>query len=292
MKKVFKVALSCICLASVFACSACGGGSSDPEGYSKTETLNGKTTEQTYEFIMEQIDGYKENFTSTVNYDIVCDVKYAGQKMSFDIGMDTTVKMDGENFIEVDNVNGGEMLGTMLMNVWYVDGVAYVDGSGSGNFAGMVASKVKYTATIDQICEIAGLDKGDIFNPIYDFSDTSFEDVKFYVGENDSYFQLVLKGDDAANFAEKYAVMQNLDADITIPQINYKFMLDKDGNFTYAKIDYEMVMELEISGSTAEYTYTYDGVIRFSDIGTTVVAAPESGETFTDLSAYLPVTGA
>lgn len=292
MKKVFKIALGCICSASMMVGVACGG---DGNGYTTQETLNGKTTKEKYTEIMATIDAQSENFTSLIQYDIHCDISLEGQTVGMDMDMMTTIKMDGDNFIETDIIDGGELMGqdigTLNMNVWYVDGVAYVDGSATGQYASAkpVVEKTKYTATIEQICEIAGLDQDTLWNPIYDFSDTAFDEVKFNVGANDSYFEIVMKGDDAAEYAEKSAALQGINGDMEIPQVNYKFMMDKDGNFDYVKIDYVMTMEMTIMGTVATYKYNYDGKIVFSDVGTTVVTAPTDGETWTDVTTNLPL---
>lgn len=290
MKKVYKVALGCICAASMALTVACGD---EGSSYTTQETLNGKTTQEKYTEIMATIDGYSENFTSVTQYDIHLDMTMEGITAGLDMDMTSTIKMAGEDFEETDYIDGGTFMnspfGTMEMNVWYVDGVAYVDGTDSGNFDGTIpATKVKYTATIAQICEIAGLDQDTLWNPIYDFADVAFEEVQFKVGTDDAYFELVMTGEEAAEYAEKNIALQGIDGTITIPKINYKFMMDTEGVFQYAKIDYEMTMVANVDGMNVTYKYRYDGKITFSDIGTTTVAAPTGGETWTDLTAYLP----
>lgn len=284
MKRTMKTMLGCIGMAAMFAFSGCGGEEGD---YSQTETLNDKTPQQTYEAIMTQIESQKTNFTSTIDYKIVIDMSYDGEKASVEMNMNTLTKMDGNDFLSSSNVEGGELFGTMAQNVAYVDGVAYIDVTATGDF-GMTPlaklGKVKYTASIEQICSLANIEQDEMFNPIYDFADTAFEDVKFYVGEDDSYFQLLLTGDDAAAYFEKIFGTMNIAAGITIPQIEYNFMLDKDGNFDYAKIGFELDMEVE----GVSMKYEFDGIIRFTDVGTTVVTAPEGGEEYKDYTAFLP----
>ncbi|MBO5027829.1 MAG: hypothetical protein IJY63_04410 [Clostridia bacterium] len=292
MKKVFKMAMGCVCALSVMMAVGCDKGGSS---YTTQETLNGKTTEEKYTEIMATIDGQSENFTSLTKFDVHLDMTMQGATMGLDMDMSTTIKMDGDNFIENDYIDGGtfmgEQFGTMNLNVWYVGGVAYVDGTDSGNFEGQINNtKTKYTATIAQICDIAGLDQDELWNPIYDFSDTAFEDVKFNVGESDSYFEIIMKGEEAANYAEKLVALKGVNGDISIPQVNYKFMMDTEGNFEYVKIDYEMTMTATVQGQAVTYKYKYDGTITFSDVGTTVVAAPEGGETWRDITAYLPLS--
>ena len=289
MKKVWKVALGCICAASMMTAVGCN---KDESSYTQQETLNGKTTQEKYEEIMDTIDTYSANFTSNTQFDIGVTMKMQGMKAKLNMEMKSTVKMDGENFEEVDFIDAGELmgeaLGTMEMKAWYVDGVAYLDGTDSGSLEGSISqTKVKYTATIAEICEIAGLDEDSLWNPIYDFSGAAFEDVQFSVGKKDSYFTLTMTGDEAAAYAEKYVALQGVSGDITIPKINYKFVLDAEGNFQYAKINYEMTMVANVGGEQVTYSYKYNGKITFSDIGTTTVSAPAGSETWTDLTAYL-----
>ncbi|MBQ7770007.1 MAG: hypothetical protein IJ373_02345 [Clostridia bacterium] len=282
MKKAFKVALGCVCAASMMAGVACGdkGGN----GYTTQETLNGKTAEEKYTEIMATIDGQSENFSSLIQYDIHCDVSMDGMNFGMDLELTSTVKMNGDDFYASDFVDAGSLqgmdLGTKLQNVWYVDGVAYLDMDVTGDI--MDSSPIdesKMTVSMEELCQAAGLEKDNLFNPLYDFSDTAFEDVQFNVGESDSYFEIVMKGDDAAAYAQTVLSKQGLAGQLSIPQVNYKFIMDKDGNFDYVKIDFDV----NVNSSGVTFKYKYDGKITFSDIGTTVVTAPAGSEDWTDL---------
>lgn len=283
MKRTTKTIFGCLCMAMTFAFSGCGG----ENDYSQTETLNDKTPQQTYEAIMTQIESQKTNFTSTIKYDIEHSMKREKNKTSFYMTEDTTVKMDGNNFFYSSNLEGGTNFGWMRKKVSYIGGVAYIDSTSSYGTSFGKLGKAKYTAPLEKICEIAGLDKNEIFNPIYDFATTAFEGVKFYIGSDDSYFRLILKGDDAVEYIKKYIPSVNIYDDIELPRVSYKFVLDKDGNFDYAKIDFEITLKMEIADMVVEYFYAYDGEIRFTDVGTTVVTIPEDSDVYEDFTASL-----
>ncbi len=282
MRKVLKMALGCICAASMMAFVGCGG---EEGAYTTKETLNGKTTEEKYDEIMATIDGQSENFSSLVQYDIHCTANVQSMTIDMDLQMTSTVKMSGNDFYAFDFVDAGEFMGmdmgSMSSKVWYVGGTAYLESAATGEMVGSVPNaKMKCTVTMEKLCQLAGLEEGELFNPIYDFSDTAFEDVKFNVGESDSYFEIVMKGDEASAYAQKLLEKQGMAGSFNIPQVNYKFMMDKEGNFDYVKVDFDVTAS--INGDS--YKYNYDGKITFSDIGTTTVAAPEGGENWTTVT--------
>lgn len=294
MKKWTKALLATVCGVSMFAGVACGdkGGESIPEGYTKAETLNDKTTEQTYTEIMSVINDNKTNFTSTVDYNSTVIVSAQGQSMEMPLTIQCVNKVDGANLYEKDLIDMSQMGVNMDMTVWYLEttvdeettGKAYLQ---SGN------AKYQYTATWAQICETAGMDADDIFNPLYDFSDVSFDDVKFFVDDNTEdeedvapFFRLILKGDEAEEFANKrLGSMKDTmpDATMKYSDIEYRFVLNDDGAFDHAEIYFTVTMKATIENVKFTFEYDMKGTITLTDLGTTVVTAPANADSFTDL---------
>ena len=277
MKKFAKVLLGTVCAVSMLSCAACGGGGGEkvPDGYKKVDDLNGKTAEQTYNDIMAVIESTKGNFTSTMTYDATCSV--AGM----DIAMAIKVidKIDGANLYEYSYVDTGDMGVKQTLQVWYIE-EALEDGSLKATaYAKKDNSPIQSAnMTWAEICASAGMDPDKIFSPIYDFTGYSFSDVSFYVDEDleddvdvAPYFKLVIKGDKAEEFANKTMQVALEGAKTTFSNIEYKFVLTDAGEFDHAEIYYTVKMKYE----GMEYKYVFDGDIVFSDIGTTVVTAPD-----------------
>ncbi|MBQ9113499.1 MAG: hypothetical protein IJY05_01095 [Clostridia bacterium] len=276
MKKWTKVLLGALCTVSTLSMVACGGGGeSIPEGYAKVDNLNGKTAEQTYNDIMTVINDCKGNFTCTTTYDATCNV------MGMDILMDIEVidKINGANLYEYSYVDTGDLGETRKMQVWYIEEKAE-DGTITSATAyaqlnnGYINSA---NMTWAEICASADVDPEKIFSPLYDFTGYSFSDVSFFVDENledetdvPSYFKLVIKGDEAEEFANATMKVALEGAKTKFSNIEYKFVLTDEGTFDHAEIYYTVKMTYE--GLT--YNYVFDGDIVFSDIGTTVVTAP------------------
>ena len=277
MKKWAKVVLGTVCAATMLSMGACGGkgGESVPDGYAKVEDLNGKTPEQIYNEIVATMETYKGNFTCSTTYDATCTV------MGMEVEMDIEIidKIDGANLYEYSYVNAGDLGERRTMQVWYVeteaedgtiDGMAYAQ-LNSGNI-------MSANLTWEEICESANMDPDKIFSPLYDFSGYSFSDVSFFVDEDATddvsvapYFQLIIKGDAAEEFANATMNITAEGATVKFSSIEYKFVLAADGSFDHAEIFY--TVDMNYQGYT--YEYVFDGDIVFSDIGSTVVVAPQ-----------------
>lgn len=278
MKKWAKVVLGTVCAATMLSMGACGGkgGESVPDGYAKVEDLNGKTAEQVYNEIVDTMETYKANFTCTTTYDAVCTV------MGMEVIMDIEVidKIDGANLYEYSYVDTGDLGETRKLQVWYVETEAE-DGSVSGTAYAQENNGRLMSANLTwaEICVSAGMDPDKIFSPLYDFSGYSFSDVSFFVDENteddvdvSSYFKLVIKGDAAEEFANATMSVAIEGAKVKFSNIEYKFVLTDDGGFDHAEIYYTVDMTYQ----GYSYEYVFDGDIVFSDIGTTVVTAPNA----------------
>lgn len=293
MKKWTKALLATVCGVSMFAGVACGdkGGESIPEGYTKVETLNDKTTEQTYTEIMSMINENKTNFTSTIDFDSMVTATVQGQTMEIPLKVHCVDKIDGANLYETNHIDMSAM-GSMDMSVWYLEttveevttGTAYLDINGQ---------KTKCDATWGEICATVGLDEAKILNPLYDFSGVSFDDVKFFVDENTEdeedvapFFRLIMKGDDAEEYAK--TMLSNMGVEdlteqvmtIKYSDIEYRFVLTDKGTFDHAEVYYTMTAKMTSEGFKLTYEYDMKGTITLTDLGTTVVTAPANPGSF------------
>ena len=290
MKNFSKILTVVLALTMAFAFCLVGCDEKAPESnYNQVDTLNDKTTAQIYSDIMDTIDAYDNNFTTNVNYDIPCSVSVSGASLSMTLKMYDTFMMAGNNFYEKIYVDAGEImgesLGTMTNEVWFVDNVAYVDMRGE---IAPQTLKAKYSSTIEDIAIRANLDMDELLNPVYDFSQSDFEDVVFNISKTDAtdvYFEIILDGTKAQEFAQKVS-SKNLPIGSTLEygKINYKFIIDETGALDHIDISFNVKM----TSPDATYDYTYNGEITFTDIGTTVVSAPANPDEFTDITDALP----
>lgn len=290
MKNISKILTVVLALTMAFAFCLVGCDEKAPESnYNQVDTLNDKTTAQIYSDIMDTIDAYDNNFTTNVNYDIPCSVSVSGASLSMTLKMYDTFMMAGNNFYEKIYVDAGEImgesLGTMTNEVWFVDNVAYIDVRGE---IAPQTLKAKYSSTIEDIAIRANLDMDELLNPVYDFSQSDFEDVVFNISKTDAtdvYFEIILDGTKAQEFAQKVS-SKNLPTGATLEygKINYKFIIDETGALDHIDISFKVKM----TSPDATYDYTYNGEITFTDIGTTVVSAPANPDEFTDITDALP----
>ncbi len=290
MKNFSKILTVVLALTMAFAFCLVGCDEKAPESnYNQVDTLNDKTTAEIYSDIMDTIDAYDNNFTTNVNYDIPCSVSVSGTSLSMTLKMYDTFMMAGNNFYEKIYVDAGEImgesLGTMTNEVWFVDNVAYMDVRGE---IAPQTIKAKYTATLEAIAYHAGMDMDELLNPVYDFSQSDFENVVFNISKTDAtdvYFEIILDGTKAQEFAQKVS-SKNLPTGSTLEygKINYKFIIDDTGALDHIDISFKVKM----TSPDATYDYTYNGEITFTDIGTTVVSAPANPDEFTDITDALP----
>ena len=270
MKKLSKILT--VVFAFTLLLTVCFAGCSDEKpaesNYNQVATLNDKTTAEIYSDIMDTIDAYGKNFTTNVNYDIPCKVSmsYSGQSQSFNmtLKMYDTFKMAGDNFYEYIYVDAGEMmdmpLGDMHNEVWFVDNTAYMDVR--GELAPRVM-KAKYNATLEAIAYHAEMDLDELMNPVYDFSQSDFEDVVFHINKKDAsdvYFEIVMDGAKAQAFAQK-VVAKNLGSNtqMQFSKINYKFVIDETGALDHIDVNFPVKTTMNQSGYNYTYNYTYKG---------------------------------
>jgi len=278
--KIFTLIVSLLCLLS-FSLIGCG---SEPT-HDFVETLNDKTTVEVYEEIVSTIDSYGTNVTATTTYNIPVKMTADNEKVEYSINTISTLRRSGDNFQEhvYMKQNGVPSYGIydreQTTESYYVDGVAYVRSGSTRN---------KLAGTLQQFAEYLNLDMDTIMNPIYDFSDTAFDEVKFAINKSnpdDVYFELTLSGDDAEDFAKKLNIGTSAGYGVTIDfsEIKYKFVITKDGVLDHIEIDYVITMTMTTQGVEVVTTMTFDGDIRFTNVGSTTISVPEDAADFTDL---------
>lgn len=283
MKKLNKLFGIVLAIVSLFAFNfaACDAGI---QTHNMVETLNGKTSAQVYTEIIETIDSYGTNFTASIAYDIPCTAvaSMGNQKETFDIQMSSSslFKLSGTSFYEKTSVNTGSFAGEPaieeIQEVWFVDDTAFLSKDGT---------KYKYGATVQALENLLGKDLKSSMNPIYDFSDKSFDDVKFAINktnEEDIYFELILDGAEAEEFAQNVSTGVSMleGAQFQLSTINYRFVIDKNGALDHANILFDLVLNMNNNGVDIKFNFSFNGTITFTDIGTTVVEAPADSNSY------------
>jgi hypothetical protein len=108
-----------------------------------------------------------------------------GQSFTCNMTMTDIFSMDNGYFYEKTFVDAGEMagmdLGELTTETWFIDDVAYINTVDTTGATGN--QKAKFSSTWDNLLAYLDLDSDSWFNPIYNFSDTAFEDVKFFKPE-------------------------------------------------------------------------------------------------------------
>ena len=291
MKKLNKLFTLIIALVCVLMFSLVGCSEEDKAKYKALAELNGKSTQEIYTDIMSDIASIKNNFTATIIYDMPCtmSVSVGGFSMSNTMNMQTTTTfmMDGDSFYEKDIMyveSETESAQTLVVEAWLVNDYAYISSEGT---------KIKYQANLEALANYLGKGIDELWNPIYDFSATAFDDVKFYVNSNNSsdvYFELVLSGAEAAAFAKENLgdLSEYEEADINFGDISYKFIITEEGKLEDVKVSYNVSINLVEDDMSMFIQYTCSGYIRFSNIGTTVINAPVDANSYLYYGSILP----
>jgi hypothetical protein len=294
MKKFLSILLACISCVAILFTVACDNTNppATPEGYTTVDTYNEKSTEQIYTDIIAYVAENNTNFTTNVDYDIDATIEMMGTKIPVQIYLDEIVSISGDSYYNKATMTSvcedfPGIIPDMWAEVWHVNDVAYIN-----NPKNQGAQKIKVDITWDNLCTRLGIDNDKVFNPVHDFSDVSFENVKFYVDKNvedtkdvDPYFELQIKGDKAQEFsqdrADQMAGTIN-DAKVTVSTIKYKFYLTENGGLDYIGINYKMNITGKVQGVDVKYTYDFDGEMKFSNVGSTVVSAPSDASSYVD----------
>ncbi len=298
MKKLFTLLLALtLSLSAVLGLTACDGDNPLADNL----TFEGKTAEQIYNATTSAIETYKDNFTCTTNFDVKANIVIpelmtdtgdgSDQSISLDMRLYSTTKANGNNIYVGSDLYMGEImpgfsLGKMKQDITFVDDVAYV--SADMEMDGYPLNyKIKQNITMAQLMTTYGIDEDEMYNPLYDFPKVSFENVAFKLDGENTYFELLLKGEEAQKYInDNVGQMLGTAVTFTYSDISYKFYLKNDGTFDYASINFSVNFTM---AELMTCDYTYSGVIRFADIGTTVVNAPADADEYVD-NAFIPTT--
>lgn len=294
MKKFLSILLACISCVAILFTVACDNTNPPaiPEGYTTVDTYNEKSTEQIYTDIMDYVAVNNTNFTANTVYDIDAIMSMMGTDIPVDVAMTDTIKIANGGFYEHAAMDlTCEMLPdinqSMTAEVWHVNNVAYIN-----NPKNQGARKIKVNITWANLCASLGMDSEKIFNPVYDFTDQSFKNVKFYIDKNaddevdvDPYFEMQIKGDNAEAFVQDKlddlaGQIQNVK--VSVSTIKYQFFITEEGGLDYIGIVYTMTVKGKINGVDVTYKYNFDGVLTFSNVGSTVVNAPSDASSYVD----------
>ena len=295
MKKLSKFLALLVALVTVFTFGLVGCSEEEVAKYKEIAELDGKSTQVVYTQIMETVEELNDNFTATVDYQIPCKVSASGYSTTLNMRSKSIFKMSEGNWYEYTYLNTGDIdtgaetiPGEVIVAETYlVDGTVYLNSDGV---------KYKYGATIEQLAQFLEKDVEELWNPIYDFSDTAFEDVKFSVNKKDSsdiYFEIKLKGEDASAFALENleSLEEYLDFDISFGDISYKFIITELGELKNIEVSYKVNIKMNMDGMSMKMEYKFNGDISFSDIGTTTISAPADADDYLyigDLADILP----
>ncbi len=295
MKKIFSIIMACICCVAVLFTVACDSSSSSPsvpDGYKTVDTYNEKTTEQIYTDIMNTINEYNGNFTASTDYTIDVTMTMMDTQIPVEMEMGETIKVADGMFYEFTSLDMTcEQLPsinqTQYAEIWHIDNTAYIN-----NPYNRGAQKVKVDVSWEGLCSKMGLDENAMLNPVYDFSDSSFDKVKFYIDENVEdddvvapYFELQIKGDKSAEYTKKNVEKlsnQIDDVSVKVSNIKYQFYMTEDASLDYVGIVYTMTIKGKIQGIAVTYKYEFNGALKFTDVGTTSVTGP------LDPGSYVP----
>ena len=244
MKKL--LALLLVLVMSLCFIVSCGGEDNTPAGPEILEELDGKTSEEIFDDIVD-ISSAMTNYTMVVNTTI----KYSGGQTSNQVD---TLKFDGEDqSATIVSSYAGQ---SQSMAYWWNDGMYYLQ-----NFDG---SKVKAELTYEKYLALIGQEPGaELF---LNYPVNWFRDTVIKKNGSNYYLEGVI---DANEFNEH--VGSNMGA--TVSNIKFKVMITESGEFVSLNMEYDQTT----SGVKVHCT----AVGSFNNVGTTVVDQPENPDSFT-----------
>ena len=220
MKKIFTLLLCIALLGSMLMLVSCDKDKDDDEKYS--DTLNGKTPEELYEFSQVQLKEAK-SYSVATSQEIEMDIE--GEKINIVQRIDS--KVNGDNtYMNMVSENDMYPSGNITMESWYVDGVCYAK-SGS--------EKVKATISKAEYME-KYMEADPSESTLLDIPESWFEDVKFEKKGDYNILKFVVSG-------EKYTALfgniglngAEIDGDV-----EYRIYFDDDGNLTKLVAEFDM----------------------------------------------------
>ncbi len=280
MKKFLSILITLIMsFSALLGLTACDG---NPEEIIK---LNGKTAEQIYNETLTVIESNKTNFTFDANYDVEAKITVGEESVPFNMKMYMTCAANGTNLYQKTDMDlgtftipnlGSMEMGTMQAEYTFIDGVCYVHAVSTGEI-GAYDTKMKMNFDVNEFLEEIGQTEETMYNPLYDFSEEAFNNIKFVKAENDYYFELVINGQNAEDYVtDMLANMNQTAIGMEYGDISYKFFVTSEGAFDHAEIEFDIT----ITAGGMKYEYSYKGSIKFRDVGTTVVTAPADADAY------------
>ncbi len=283
MKKIFSILITLsLIVTSLLGLTACNG--------DEIVTLNGKTAEEVYTETVEEIETYKNNFTVEVNYDVDAKITVSEQEIPYSMKLYSTSKANGTNIyagavMDLGSITLpeiGEMnFGSSNTECYFVDDVFYMNYAVNVN--GLCDDdKYKANVSLEKFYSQIGQTEEEIYNPIYDFSEANFNNIKFVKDGEKYYFELVLSGESAKEYTN--SVLTNMGqegaSNLKYGDVSYKFFLSSEGKFDHAEIDFKVELNKAIGIMSGAFEFSYKGSIYFKDIGTTVVNAPADADDY------------
>ena len=281
-----------LCLAFCNNCKGNGGGDYSPTaGYRIVNDYNGKTAEQIYAEALATSN--QNNFSYSVDYDIIQVVSLGAQGTNTHNQWFHKILKKADNDIHYETINNkgrlatGEDKGRFVKKQTLVSGINY-------NYSATLYTQgytqithdkkeTKAQCTYGQFFKNLGTTENSLLNPLYNFVSEDFKDVKIYVNKLDSsdiYFTLSIKGDNAKTFTKD--LLQQAEMIEATPTSNTEvtcvILLTDDGKFEKAQVSFK----IQEGSSPHTFVYSFKGEIAFSNIGSTIVSAPENANEYVE----------
>lgn len=217
MKKIFAILLCVALFASMLSLVSCD---KDKDGKKYSETLNGKTPAELYEFSREQL-ALAESYS--VKTEQVIKMSYQGEKMTMHQSAETKVNGDDTYMVTENDFDD-----SLNMESWYVDGVCY---------SNMFGQKVKSTISKSEYME-KYMEADPSESTLLDIPESWFEDVKFETSGKSNVLEFEVSGEKFSNFLDNIGL-----GGATIDgNIDFKIYFDDDGNLTKVVMEFDMLM--------------------------------------------------
>jgi hypothetical protein len=243
MKKL--LALLLVLVMSLCFIVSCGEDNNTPAGPEILEELEGKTSEEIFDDIVD-ISSAMTNYTMVVNTTI----NYGGGQTSKQVD---TLKIDGQDQSATIVSSYGSQ--SQSMAYWWNDGMYYVQ-----NFDG---SKLKAELTYEKYLQIIGQSAdAELF---LNYPVNWFRDTVIKKNGSNYYLEGII---DANEFNEH--VGSNMGA--TVSNIKFKVMITEKGEFVSLNMEYDQ--------TTSGVKVHCVAVGTFTNVGTTVVDQPENPGSF------------
>ena len=219
MKKIFTLLLCVALLASMLSLVSCQQDIDDGPKYS--ETLNGKTPEELYEFSQEKL---KQATSYSVQTTQVIEMTYGGE--SYTMNQTVESKVNGDNSYSKSN---NDMDSMASFESWYVDGICYTK---------MYGYKFKTAISKDEYMEeYMEVDPSE--STLLDIPESWFENVKFEKVGNDNVLKFVVSGD---KYTELFGNL-GLGSITIVGNVDYSIYFDDAGNLNKLVSIFDMMVE-------------------------------------------------